>query len=91
MNLEKGLKFLRLLHTILDIRLHNYELKIIKVLSIGVAKGGPGPPPPIKIPPMIKITTTFGLALFSCSFFSAITHITVINNNIKDNEGAQGP
>ena len=28
MNLEKGLKFLRLIYTILDIRLPNYELKI---------------------------------------------------------------
>ena len=32
MNLENGLQFFMLLHTILDIRLPNYELKIIKVL-----------------------------------------------------------
>ena len=32
MNVEKGLKFLRFLHTLVDIGLPNYELKIIKVL-----------------------------------------------------------
>ena len=40
---------------------------------------------------MIKITTTNRLALFRCSFFSVIMYITVINNNINDNEGARGP
>ena len=29
--------------------------------------------------------------MFSRSFFSVITHITVIKNNINDNEGAPGP
>ena len=29
--------------------------------------------------------------MFSCSFFSAITHLTVINNNINDNKGVPGP
>ena len=29
--------------------------------------------------------------MFSCSFFSVITHITVINNNINDNKGVPGP
>ena len=32
------------------------------------------------------------LEMFSCSFFfSVITHITVINNNTNDHEGAPGP
>ena len=29
--------------------------------------------------------------MFSCIFFSVITHITVIHKNINDNEGAPGP
>ena len=29
--------------------------------------------------------------MFSCSFFSVITHITVINNNINDNKWVPGP
>ena len=30
--------------------------------------------------------------MFSCSFFfSVITHITVINNNINDDKGVPGP
>ena len=29
--------------------------------------------------------------MFSCSFFSVITLITVINNNINDNMGVPGP
>ena len=29
--------------------------------------------------------------MFSCSFFPVITHITVINNNINDNEGVPAP
>ena len=29
--------------------------------------------------------------MFSCSFFSVITHMTVINNNINDNKGVLGP
>ena len=33
MNSEKGLHFLKLLYTMLDIRLPNYELKIAKVLN----------------------------------------------------------
>ena len=57
--------------------------------SQGGAQGARAPP--IKIPPMIETTTTYRLALFSCSFFSAITHITIINNNINDNEVAPGP
>ena len=31
------------------------------------------------------------LAMFSCSFFSVIMHITVINNNINDNKRVPGP
>ena len=29
--------------------------------------------------------------MFSCSFISVITHITVINNNINDDKGAPAP
>ena len=29
--------------------------------------------------------------MFGCSFFSIITHMTVINNNINDNKGVPGP
>ena len=29
--------------------------------------------------------------MFSCSFFSVIMHITVINNNINDDEGDRAP
>ena len=29
--------------------------------------------------------------MFSCSFLSVITHITVINNNINDNKWVLGP
>ena len=29
--------------------------------------------------------------MFSCIFFSVITHLTAINNNINNNKGALGP
>ena len=29
--------------------------------------------------------------MFSCSFISVITHVTVINNYINDDKGAPGP
>ena len=29
--------------------------------------------------------------MFRCSFFSVITHKTVINNNINDDKGVSGP
>ena len=61
---------------------------------IGVAReGGQGARSiPIKIPSMIKKLRQHSLKMFSCScFFSVITHIAVINNNINDNEGAPGP
>ena len=60
--------------------------------TIGIARGGRGPSPPIKIALTIKKLWQHSLAMFRCSFFfSAITHITVINNNINDNKGLPGP
>ena len=62
------------------------------VRPIGVARGVRGPgPPPIKIPLTTKKLWQHSLAMFSCSFFSVITHITVINNNINDNKWVLGP
>ena len=61
-------------------------------VQIGVARGGPGahPPPNQKITYDKKLWQ-HSLAMFSCSFFSVITHKTEINNNIYDNKGSPGP
>ena len=61
--------------------------------SVGVARGGPRGPGPltIKIPPMIKNYDNIALRCLIAVLFSVITHITVINNNIHDYEGAPGP
>ena len=63
------------------------------VRPIGVARGGPGGPAP---PPNQNTTNDkklwqHSLAMFSCSFFSAITHITVINNYINDSKWVPEP
>ena len=61
------------------------------VRYIGVARGGQGrsrgpgpPPPPIKIPLTTKSYDNIAWRCLVAVFFSVITHITVINNNIND-------
>ena len=59
---------------------------------IGVARGGPGgPPPPIKIPLTRKSYDNIAWRCLVAVFFSVIMHITVINNNINDNKWVPGP
>ena len=60
--------------------------------GIGVARGGPGGPgPPNQNTTNDKKLWQHSLAMFSCSLFSVITHITVINNNINDNKWVLRP
>ena len=55
-------------------------------------QGGQGAwAPPIKIPPMIKNYDNIAWRCLVAFFFSVITHITVINKNTNDDEGAPGP
>ena len=63
--------------------------------DIGVARGGgqgarPSPPP-IKIPLTTKSYDNIAWRYLVAVFFSVITHITVINNNINDNKWVPGP
>ena len=55
------------------------------VKTISVARGGARAPPNQNTTNDKKLGQ-HSLAMFSCSFFSAITHTTVINNNINDNK-----
>ena len=61
--------------------------------TIGVARGGGpgGPGPPIKIPLTTKSYDNIAWRCLVAVFFSVITHITVINNNINDNKWVPGP
>ena len=67
----------------------NKRLFEVHVVGIGVARRGeprgPGPPP-IKIPLMTKSYDNIAWRCLVAVFFSVITHITVINNNINDNK-----
>ena len=54
-------------------------------------RGARGPAPPNQNTTNVKKLFQHSLAMFSCSFFSVITHITVINNNVNDNKGVLGP
>ena len=58
------------------------------VRPIGVARGAQGarPPPPIQIPLTTKSYDNIAWRCLVAVFFSVITHITVINNNIIDNK-----
>ena len=58
-------------------------------VAIGVAKGGGAQgarAPPIKIPLTTKSYDNIAWRCLVAVFFSVITHITVINNNINDNK-----
>ena len=59
--------------------------------SQGGAQGARARAPPNQNTTNDKKLWQHSLAMFSCSFFSVITHITVINNNINDNKWVSGP
>ena len=50
------------------------------------SQGGGAAPPPIKIPLTTKSYDNIAWRCLVAVFFSVITHITVINNNINDNK-----
>ena len=63
------------------------ELKYDHRRSRGGGGGPRGPgPPPIKIPLTTKSYDNIAWRCLVAVFFSVITHITVINNNINDNK-----